>query len=156
MPLCLIPFINLLQLWWPIESKFSQIEYFMHVVGIHQVRILVFNNYQKVFIAFNGLKASGRWNCLVLITELPWDEPTYTCREFSDWLDKKMHLSPWKKIDPLPLGKQAFIYIFLFVLLQFTLKKLLQFIKRYIPQDEGITGKKKVIHKHSIYLGWTK
>ena len=31
---------DILQLWWSIESKFSQVCYFMHV-GIHQVRILV-------------------------------------------------------------------------------------------------------------------
>ena len=37
----------LLELRWPIESKFSQICYFMHYVGTHQVRILVFVVYQR-------------------------------------------------------------------------------------------------------------
>ena len=32
--------------------KCSPICYFMHRVGIHQVRILVFDNYQRVCIAF--------------------------------------------------------------------------------------------------------
>ena len=41
-------FIILLQLQWPIESKFSQTFYiFYEYVGIHQVRRLVFDNYQR-------------------------------------------------------------------------------------------------------------
>ena len=39
-------FIILLQLWWPIESIFSTDLLFYTYVGIHQVRIVVFDNYQ--------------------------------------------------------------------------------------------------------------
>ena len=50
----LISFSIFLQLQWPIESKCSQDCYFMHT-GIHQVRILVFDNsLSSVFSAFNG------------------------------------------------------------------------------------------------------
>ena len=46
--------IVLLQLRWPIESKYAQIWYVMHV-GIHQVRILVFDNIiPKVSSAFKS------------------------------------------------------------------------------------------------------
>lgn len=38
-------------------------------------------------------------------SELPWDQPTESCQEFSDWLQKKTYLPPWKKIQPLPLSK---------------------------------------------------
>lgn len=40
--------------------------------------------------------------------ELPWDQPSESCQEYSDWLQKKTYLTPWKKIDSLPLGKQKF------------------------------------------------
>lgn len=36
--------------------------------------------------------------------ELPWDEPSNTCQEYCDWLDRKVHLSPWSKIDTGPLA----------------------------------------------------
>ena len=45
-------FIVVLHLRSPIESKFSQVGYFMHYVGIHQVRRLVFDNLSKVSSAF--------------------------------------------------------------------------------------------------------
>ena len=42
----LFPFIILLQLRWPTGSKWSQIFVFYAYVEIHQVKILVFDNYQ--------------------------------------------------------------------------------------------------------------
>uniref|UniRef100_A0A3Q3BSU0 Serine/threonine-protein kinase CHK1 n=1 Tax=Kryptolebias marmoratus TaxID=37003 RepID=A0A3Q3BSU0_KRYMA len=49
------------------------------------------------------------WACGIVLTamlagELPWDQPTESCQEFSDWLQKKTYLPPWKKIQPLPLS----------------------------------------------------
>ncbi|KAG7217277.1 hypothetical protein INR49_027821 [Caranx melampygus] len=49
------------------------------------------------------------WACGIVLTamfagELPWDQPTETCQEYSDWIQKKTYLPPWKKIQPLPLG----------------------------------------------------
>uniref|UniRef100_A0A1A8I5M8 Serine/threonine-protein kinase CHK1 n=3 Tax=Nothobranchius TaxID=28779 RepID=A0A1A8I5M8_NOTKU len=49
------------------------------------------------------------WACGIVLTamlagELPWDQPSESCQEFSDWLQKKTYLPPWKKIQPLPLS----------------------------------------------------
>ncbi|XP_068600759.1 serine/threonine-protein kinase Chk1 [Brachionichthys hirsutus] len=49
------------------------------------------------------------WACGIVLTamlagELPWDQPTESCQEYSDWLQKNTYLSPWKKIQPLPLS----------------------------------------------------
>uniref|UniRef100_H2V3U1 Serine/threonine-protein kinase Chk1 n=1 Tax=Takifugu rubripes TaxID=31033 RepID=H2V3U1_TAKRU len=48
------------------------------------------------------------WACGIVLTamlagELPWDQPTESCQEYSDWLQKKTYLPPWKKIEPMPL-----------------------------------------------------
>ncbi|KAG5844553.1 hypothetical protein ANANG_G00163710 [Anguilla anguilla] len=49
------------------------------------------------------------WACGIVLTamlagELPWDQPTESCQEYSDWLQKKTYLTPWKKIDAMPLS----------------------------------------------------
>uniref|UniRef100_A0A667YBQ6 Serine/threonine-protein kinase Chk1 n=1 Tax=Myripristis murdjan TaxID=586833 RepID=A0A667YBQ6_9TELE len=49
------------------------------------------------------------WACGIVLTamlagELPWDQPTDSCQEYSDWLQKKTYLPPWKKIQPAPLS----------------------------------------------------
>uniref|UniRef100_A0A8C5NDJ7 Serine/threonine-protein kinase Chk1 n=1 Tax=Gouania willdenowi TaxID=441366 RepID=A0A8C5NDJ7_GOUWI len=49
------------------------------------------------------------WACGIVLAamlagELPWDQPTETCQEYSDWLQKKTYLPPWKKIQTLPLS----------------------------------------------------
>uniref|UniRef100_A0A4W5QE02 non-specific serine/threonine protein kinase n=1 Tax=Hucho hucho TaxID=62062 RepID=A0A4W5QE02_9TELE len=49
------------------------------------------------------------WACGIVLTamlagELPWDQPSESCQEYSDWLQKKTYLSPWKKITPPPLS----------------------------------------------------
>ncbi|NWQ58916.1 CHK1 kinase, partial [Neopipo cinnamomea] len=36
--------------------------------------------------------------------ELPWDQPSDSCQEYSDWKDRKTYLPPWKKIDSAPLA----------------------------------------------------
>uniref|UniRef100_A0A4W6D592 Serine/threonine-protein kinase CHK1 n=1 Tax=Lates calcarifer TaxID=8187 RepID=A0A4W6D592_LATCA len=49
------------------------------------------------------------WACGIVLTamlagELPWDQPTESCQEYSDWCQKKTYLPPWKKIQPTPLS----------------------------------------------------
>ncbi|XP_048772853.2 serine/threonine-protein kinase Chk1-like [Ostrea edulis] len=49
------------------------------------------------------------WSCAVILVallagELPWDEPTYGCREYCDWKDCKITQTPWNKIDNLALS----------------------------------------------------
>ncbi|KAG7516209.1 serine serine/threonine-protein kinase Chk1 [Solea senegalensis] len=49
------------------------------------------------------------WACGIVLAamlagELPWDQPTESCQEYSDWVQKKTYLPPWKKIQPLPLS----------------------------------------------------
>ncbi|XP_071402392.1 serine/threonine-protein kinase Chk1 [Centroberyx affinis] len=49
------------------------------------------------------------WACGIVLTammagELPWDQPSESCQEYSDWLQKKTYLPPWKKIQPTPLS----------------------------------------------------
>uniref|UniRef100_A0A4W3H6W3 Serine/threonine-protein kinase Chk1 n=1 Tax=Callorhinchus milii TaxID=7868 RepID=A0A4W3H6W3_CALMI len=48
------------------------------------------------------------WSCGIVLTamlagELPWDQATDNCQEYCDWKEKKLYLTPWKKIDPIPL-----------------------------------------------------
>ncbi|XP_045070779.1 LOW QUALITY PROTEIN: serine/threonine-protein kinase Chk1-like [Coregonus clupeaformis] len=48
------------------------------------------------------------WACGIVLTamlagELPWDQPSESCQEYSDWLQKKTYLSPWKKVTHTPL-----------------------------------------------------
>ena len=40
----------------------------------------------------------------VYLGELPWDEPSMACEEYSNWLDHKIQLTPWSKIGTLPLA----------------------------------------------------
>ncbi|MEQ2258300.1 Serine/threonine-protein kinase Chk1 [Xenotaenia resolanae] len=49
------------------------------------------------------------WACGIVLTamlagELPWDQPTESCEEYADWLQKKTYLPPWNKIQPMPLS----------------------------------------------------
>ncbi|KAM9331765.1 serine/threonine-protein kinase Chk1 [Pholidichthys leucotaenia] len=49
------------------------------------------------------------WACGIVLTamlagELPWDQPTESCQEYADWLQKKTFLNPWKKMRPTPLS----------------------------------------------------
>ncbi|XP_059912930.1 serine/threonine-protein kinase Chk1 [Gadus macrocephalus] len=49
------------------------------------------------------------WACGIVLTamlagELPWDQPRESCQEYTDWLQRKTYLPPWKKVQPSPLG----------------------------------------------------
>nr|XP_020633619.1 serine/threonine-protein kinase Chk1 [Pogona vitticeps] len=49
------------------------------------------------------------WSCGIVLTamlagELPWDQPVDSCQEYVDWKEQKTYISPWKKIDSLPLA----------------------------------------------------
>ncbi|KAK2566823.1 Serine/threonine-protein kinase Chk1, partial [Acropora cervicornis] len=48
------------------------------------------------------------WSCgIVLVAmlagELPWDQPTKKYKEYYDWINGRMHRTPWTKIDRDPL-----------------------------------------------------
>ncbi|XP_078282644.1 serine/threonine-protein kinase Chk1 isoform X2 [Rhinoraja longicauda] len=43
-------------------------------------------------------------NLLLDDRELPWDQPAESCQEYCDWNEKKLYLTPWKKIEPVPLS----------------------------------------------------
>ncbi|ESO99085.1 hypothetical protein LOTGIDRAFT_173967 [Lottia gigantea] len=52
---------------------------------------------------------SDVWSCAIILVallagELPWDQPTYDCKEYCDWKDCKITQSPWCKIDNLALS----------------------------------------------------
>jgi len=42
---------------------------------------------------------------LYLLSELPWDQPTGECKEYTIWKDgKAIHQTPWSKLDHLALA----------------------------------------------------
>ncbi|XP_051534074.1 serine/threonine-protein kinase Chk1 [Myxocyprinus asiaticus] len=60
------------------------------------------------YSAFHAQPADT-WACGIVLTamlagELPWDQPSENCQEYLDWLEKKIYLTPWKKIDAVPLS----------------------------------------------------
>lgn len=62
-------------------------------------------------LAGSGFRAEpvDIWSCGIVLTamlagELPWDQPSESCQEYADWLQKKTFLTPWKKIDAAPLS----------------------------------------------------
>ncbi|XP_028982095.1 serine/threonine-protein kinase grp isoform X2 [Diachasma alloeum] len=50
------------------------------------------------------------WSCGIILVallagELPWDEANPQCPEYAAWIEAKyMSLTPWKKLDTIPLG----------------------------------------------------
>ncbi|KAM4652614.1 serine/threonine-protein kinase Chk1 isoform 1-T2 [Discoglossus pictus] len=49
------------------------------------------------------------WSCGIVLTamlagELPWDQPNEACQEYCDWKETKHYLTPWRKIDSMPLA----------------------------------------------------
>ena len=54
---CVFPFIIICQLRRPNEFKCSQVCYFVHYVEIHQVRRLVFDNYQWCPVSLSDISS---------------------------------------------------------------------------------------------------
>lgn len=71
--------------------------------------------------------------CLPPFTELPWDEPTPECKEYKDWLEKKIQLSPWKKVDMLALGLSLFIQFSCRVAIYPVLCQIIWFLSTLYP-----------------------
>lgn len=46
------------------------------------------------------------YNARFCVSELPWDQPAESCQEYCDWNEKKLYLTPWKKIEPIPLSEE--------------------------------------------------
>ncbi|XP_064091729.1 serine/threonine-protein kinase grp [Macrobrachium rosenbergii] len=73
------------------------------------------------------------WSCGVILVallagELPWDEPTFSCKEFISWKDKDCSLfttTPWTKIDNLALS---------------LLRKVLNTVPRHRASIPQVTG----------------
>ena len=74
--------VTIWQLWWPIERKLSQIVILCIYVGIHQVRILVFDNHRRCSVPLkpnvlfslytrNGAAMSAMFGCSLSIFS-PW------------------------------------------------------------------------------------
>lgn len=59
----------------------------------------------------NSILMSRFYHVLYFSLELPWDQPSENCQEYLDWLEKKIYLTPWKKIDAVPLSKHLRIFI---------------------------------------------
>lgn len=45
-------------------------------------------------------------NVVVVVVELPWDQPSYQNPEYKRWLDRDYYHNPWKKIDNMILSRQ--------------------------------------------------
>ena len=57
---------------------------------------------------YNG-EPADLWSCGIILVamltgELPWDKATPDQVEYMNWKDQKLAVSPWKKIDNLPLS----------------------------------------------------
>ncbi len=52
---------------------------------------------------------------LHFLIELPWDQPSENCQEYLDWQEKKIYLTPWKKIDAVPLSKLLKSYLIQYI-----------------------------------------
>ncbi len=57
-------FVISVQLWWPIEPNFHRFVIFHAHVGIHQVRILVLNNYRRYTPPLNSNHSKNTLACL--------------------------------------------------------------------------------------------
>lgn len=66
----------------------------------------------EVLLRPYSAEAADIWSCGVVLVallagELPWDEPTFSCPDYTSWKDKDCRLfttTPWTKIDNLALS----------------------------------------------------
>lgn len=63
----------------------------------------------EVYVREYKAEPADVWSCGVILVallagELPWDKPSYDCKEFSDWKECKLSQTPWTKIDHLALA----------------------------------------------------
>ena len=74
----------------------------------HFYFMIVFTIFYDVCTPTNQTNGLQREISFAMVSELPWDQPSESCQEYTDWLQRKTYLPPWKKVQPSPLGRSLF------------------------------------------------
>ena len=69
-----------------------------------QIRFLFWQNLALSLSIVNILFYDPQFYSAIFSGELPWDEPSISCEEYSNWLEHKIQFTPWSKIGTLPLA----------------------------------------------------